>query len=104
MKSEPLSPILVSVRDWAVLQRIRADDFFGHSGFDRMVPADHFEWLQDAVMAFVFMVEAKQWLILSKVVRCLRVLPIVCELGHKCINTTRLVRLLGSTGFRVSKF
>jgi hypothetical protein len=50
----------VSVHDWEVLRRSQPEDFDGHTGFDRMTPAERLEWLEAAVQ---FVTEAKQRLV-----------------------------------------
>jgi hypothetical protein len=54
------SQVNVSANDWEVLRRSQPEDFDGHTGFDRMTPAERLEWLEAAVQ---FVTEAKQRLV-----------------------------------------
>jgi hypothetical protein len=57
MNPNKLSTEYASEHDWDLLRRSAPEDFDGHTGFDRMTPADRLEWLD---MAVQFVSEAKQ--------------------------------------------
>lgn len=49
MNSDKQSSGQASAHDWDVLRQSQPEDFDGHTGFDRMTPADRLEWLEAAV-------------------------------------------------------